>query len=62
MSTWALEIEFPALVKSARQCDIAVALADHNGVAYGALLEASPLVPYTRNVFKGISKPHLERV
>lgn len=58
----ALEIESSELIESARHCDIAVVLADHDGVDYGALLEAAPLVLDTRNVFKGVSEPHLRRL
>lgn len=58
----ALEIESSELTEAARQCDIAVVLADHDGVNYGALLEAAPLVLDTRNVFKGVSDPHLRRL
>ena len=58
----ALEIESSELMEAARQCDIAVVLADHDGVDYGALLEAAPLLLDTRNVFKGVSEPHLRRL
>jgi len=57
-----LDLESSELLASARRCDIAVVLADHDGVDYGALLRAAPLVLDTRNVFKGVSERHLQRL
>lgn len=62
LTAGALDIESAGLAESAGQCDIAVVLADHDGVDYGALLDAAPLVLDTRNVYKGVSKPHLLRL
>lgn len=57
-----LEIESSELMESARQCDIAVVLANHDGVDYAGLLEVAPLLLDTRNVYKGVSEPHLRRL
>ena len=62
LSAGALEIESSELTESASQSDIAVVLADHDGVDYGALLDATPLLLDTRNVYKGVSEPHLLRL
>ena len=62
LSAGALEIESSELTESASQSDIAVVLADHDGVDYGALLDAAPLLLDTRNVYKGVSEPHLLRL
>lgn len=50
------------LIHAASEADIAVILADHDGVDYHRLLEAAPLILDTRNALSGTSAPHLLRL
>lgn len=50
------------LIRSASEADIAVILADHDGVDYHRLLKVAPLILDTRNALGGTSAPHLLRL
>ena len=57
-----LVLDRSGLIRSASEADIAVILADHDGVDYHRLLEAAPLILDTRNALRGTSAPHLLRL
>ena len=57
-----LALDRSDLIRSASEADIAVILADHDGVDYDRLLEVAPLILDTRNALGGTSAPHLLRL
>lgn len=58
----ALQLQRAPLDEAARSCDIAVILADHDGVDYAALLRVAPMVLDTRNALAGATAPNLLRL
>ena len=58
----ALQLQREPLDEAARSCDIAVILADHDGVDYAALLRVAPMVFDTRNALAGATAPNLLRL
>ncbi len=58
----ALQLQREPLDEAARSCDIAVILADHDGVDYAALLRVAPMVLDTRNALAGATAPNLLRL
>ena len=57
-----LALERSDLIRSASEADIAVILADHDGVDYNRLLAVAALVLDTRNALAGTTAPNLLRL
>ena len=57
-----LALDRSDLIRSASEADIAVILADHDGVDYNRLLAVAALVLDTRNALAGTTAPNLLRL
>ena len=57
-----LRLRSRPLRETARRCDIAVILADHDGVDYPGLVKAAPIVLDTRNALSGLDASNLIRL